>query len=468
MKHFLASLLALVLVLTGVLFMCSCDEGAVPPEPSDPNQGQTPDPNPDPKPDEKPADPTVESAMAGLKEFLTNTESLSIFLSFYVESVSVNQGVETVTRTEAVGALTIEQGVSDTGEIRPHKWFAGFIVPEAESDFFAYYVDGTLYFAQSNVDDGALYTFAPEDQAVIDPVYQELAHMVQDLVESLPSLDLDYELVKTEEGKFVLVKNDDSTAAVEALRSFVVDLADMTVADAIATYLLGAPGLDVSGQPALVVEYLAQTTVEDFFSALEEMISMPLDEILPLIEGELGEDGAEVVAYLNELLAMREENGNRTLLSMIAENMGIPEDAQTEETMGIFRDTLESILTEMLVHPIGDIPVKSEYVEDAAGNTTLVTTTYRELIEPITLFTINTSNVAHQIELDEKGTPASGKVEYTLLAGAEMELMPGHTISLEMGVRVGVEWRLEAMDGTEISIPDNAEIQVLDPLFPTN
>ena len=468
MKHFLASLLALVLVLTGVLFMCSCDEGAVPPEPSDPNQGQTPNPNPDPKPDEKPADPTGESAMAGLKEFLTNTELLTISLSFYVESVSVNQGVENVTRTEAVGALAIEQDVSGTGEIRPHKWFAGFAVPEAESGCLAYYVDGTLYFTQSDLDDGTLYTFAPEDKAVIDPVYQELAHMVQDLVESLPSLDLDYEVVKTEEGKFVLTKNDDSTAAVEALRSFVVDLADMTVADAIATYLLGAPGLDVSGQPALVVEFLAQTTLENLFVSLEENLSMPLDELLPLIEAEFGEDGAEVVAYLNTLLATREERGHRTLLSLIAEDMGIPEDAQTEEVMGVFRDTLESILAEMLVHPIGDIPVMSEYVEDASGNLSLVTTTYREFIEPITLFTINTSNVAHQIELDEKGTTASGKVEYTLLAGTEVELMPGHTISLEMGVRVGVEWRLEAMDGTEISIPDNAEIQVLDPLFSMN
>jgi hypothetical protein len=165
---------------------------------------------------------------------------------------------------------------------------------------------------------------------------------------------------------------------------------------------------------------------------------------------------------------MREERGHRTLLSLIAEDMGIPEDAQTEEVMGVFRDTLESILAEMLVHPIGDIPVMSEYVEDASGNLSLVTTTYRELIEPITLFTINTSNVAHQIKLDEKGTPARGKVEYTLLAGADMELMPGHTFSLEVGVRVGVEWRLEAMDGTEISIPDNVEIEVLEPLFPTN
>jgi hypothetical protein len=148
--------------------------------------------------------------------------------------------------------------------------------------------------------------------------------------------------------------------------------------------------------------------------------------------------------------------------------MGIPEDAQTEEAMGIFRDTLESILTEMLVHPIGDIPVRSEYVEDASGNLSLVTTTYRELIEPITLFEIEKSNVEHRVELDEEGTPASGKVEYTLLAGAEMELMPGHTISLEMGVRVGVEWILAPVENYEISIPDNIEIKVLDPLFSMN
>lgn len=288
-----------------------------------------------------------------------------------------------------------------------------------------------------------------EDEDSFGDVYITMVDQINGLIDGIAEIDQSDWILSKEGRDYVLEVETDYADRVEELREDAVAVLDMTVEEAIRTYLLTEEGEGTVTER--LISYLTDTTVEDLIASVEERY--PDLAIADLAD-------ATGMTFLGTTFGdMRARYGQISLLEYLvragaedptAPVSGADLDALAEE----IREGLESEMNTV----IGDIVVSEEEIVDPFGNVIGTTTlTLRDQFADLTNLTVYKAGTETVIYLTVEGDPVEGEsvIQFGVRT-ASGTVIGGVTTSTHL--RVGISWILTA-EAVTVALPEGATVE---------